>query len=253
MSNIGRRYREFLDGFPTREEARRRIVECARRHGVMAAVRMSGATRRTVRYLVIRAEAGDDLARDAGRQPMSARDGARTVAAKRAHPHKSVRSLKKNHGLLHGSRQIYRVLHEAGLLKKRRRRRPTRDPGFWIRWHEKQCLFAQVNFYLGMIARLRGYTGRLADTDTPLRRMRLSERKLAWWKERQEKARREGERSPPDAIMTSAVPGRPGTPPDPDRADESERTHAEMVACLAKGVKLAASALESTMADIRQK
>ncbi len=82
MSNVSERYREFMAASGGSEEARRRIVECARRHGTMAAVRMSGASNITVRNLVMRAEGGDDLARNAGRQPLSAREKARILAAK---------------------------------------------------------------------------------------------------------------------------------------------------------------------------
>ena len=267
MPNIGERYREFLDSFPTHEEARLRIVECARRHGTTAAARMSGAPGRTVRKIVSRAEAGEDLARGLGRPGLSARERGRIVAAKRAHPAASVRALKMKHGLPHGWNQIRRILHDAGLVNER-------APDFWMRWHEKQRLYALINFYLGMIARLKGYPARLADTEGPLRRLRLAERKLEWWRS-VKGSKREVERSPRNAIMTSAVPGasapdvgptprvgdvgrssHPSPPrpdPDPDRADEPEMTHAKMVACLAKGVELAASALERTMAEIQHK
>jgi len=41
--------------------------------------------------------------------------------------------------------------------------------------------------------------------------------------------------------------------PDPGRADESERTHAETIAFLESMVKLAASAFQRTLADIQDK
>jgi len=245
MRRMNERYRRFVERMRGPGRARRLIVECARRHGTTAAARMSGASRRTALNLVTRADAGENLARNAGRQPLSARDEGRILAAKRTHPEEGAGLLKRNRRVPYAYATIFRVLHEAGLLRKRFR--PTSDPDFWIPWHEKQRLFARINFYLGMIARLKGYTGRIADTEGPLRRMRLSERKLERWR-----ARREGERSPPDAIVTSAVPGRPGTDPDPDRAGESGMTDAEMIASLASGAELAASALERTLADIQQ-
>jgi len=264
MSYIGERYREFMAASGGPEEARRRIVECARRHGTTAAARMSGASRRTALNLVTRADAGENLARNAGRQPLSARDEGRILAAKRAHPDEGAELFFKNRRVPYCYRTIFRVLHEAGMLKSIHV--PTRDPDFWIRRHEKRRLFAQINFYLGMIARLKGYTGRIADTEGPLRRMRLSERKLERWR-----AKREGERSRRNAIITSAVPvpcvgqvaalassalpsphplpGRPGTDPDPDRAGESGMTDSEMVATLAGLAELAASALERVLAS----
>jgi len=245
MARMNERYRKFVDKIRDPAEARRRVVECARRHGVSSAARWSGAHPVTVLRLVKRADEGRPIANDPG-GPLARAERRRIVEAKRAHPDEGVGRLFTNRRVPYCYRTVFRVLHEAGLTRKQHI--PTRDPDFWIRWHEKQRLFAQINFYLGMIARLRGYTGRIADTEGPLRRMRLSERKLELWR-----AKREGERSPPDAIVTSAVPGRPGTDPDPDRAGESGMTDAEMIASLASGAELAASALERTLADIQDK
>jgi len=180
MPAMNGRYREFLDRFPTREEGRLRIVECARRHGRAAAERMSGAHGNTVLRLIRQADAGEDLSRGPGRQRLSARDEGRIVAAKRAHPEEGAEMLRRKGRVPYCWRTILRVLHEAGLLK--RRRRVTRDPDFWISWHEKQSLYAQLNFYLGWVARLQGMTGRLADTEGPLRRVKEAERKVKWWR-----------------------------------------------------------------------
>jgi len=165
---------------PSPEAARRRIVECARRHGTANAARMSGAAMSTVYRLVKWADDGRSLARESGSPPMSARDEGRILAAKRAYPYEGMKLLVRNRRVRHCYRTVFRVLHEAGLLK--RRRMVTRDPDFWIRWHEKQSLYAQLNFYLGWIARLQGMTGRLADTDGPLRRLKKAERKVKYWR-----------------------------------------------------------------------
>ncbi|MHC5053416.1 MAG: hypothetical protein ACYTKD_01725 [Planctomycetota bacterium] len=230
MSNIGERYGEFMAASGGPEEARRRIVECARRHGTMAAARMSGATRRTVRNLVIRADAGDDLARNAGRQPLSARDEARIVAAKRAHPDESARALKEKRRLPYGLKRILRVLGEAGMLKERRL--PTRDPAFWLPVHESRLRMALLDSQVAAsgvrpadLERSDGLGRYLRDLRRLVRaRLRLERAgaKVRWWKKK-----REVERSPRNAIMTSAVdvgrspqpsPPHPDPPPAPDLA-----------------------------------
>jgi hypothetical protein len=187
MSNIGGRYREFMAASGGPEGARRRIVECARRHGTMAAARMSGASRWTVRNLVIRADAGDDLARNAGRQPMGARDEARIVAVKRAHPTESAVTLKNKRGLPFGLKRIMRVLGEAGMLRKRRN--PTRDPDFWIRICTGRVWIAEQELKVAGWARAAGMTGHLAQVERIQRRVEVAKRKLEWWKS--EKVRRE--------------------------------------------------------------
>ncbi|MHC4252638.1 MAG: transposase [Planctomycetota bacterium] len=228
MSNIGERYGEFMAASGGPEEARRRIVECARRHGTMAAARMSGASRRTVRNLVIRADAGDDLARNAGRQPLSARDEARIVAAKRAHPDASARALRSKRGLPYGLKRILRVLGEAGMLRKRRR--PTRDPGFWLPVHEFRLKMALLDSQVAVLGvrpadlerpdRLGRYLRSLRKLVRARIRLGRAGAKVRWWKRK-----REVERSPRNAIMTSAVdvgrssqpsPLHPDPAPDPD-------------------------------------
>ena len=245
MPRMNERYRRFVDGFRTPAEARRRLVECARRHGVTAAARWSGAHPVTVHRLVKRADEGRPVTSGQG-GPLSKAQRRGIVEAKRAHPDEGAELFFKNGRVPYCYRTIFRVLHEAGLLRKIRV--PTRDPDFWIRRHEKRCLYEQVNFYLGMIARPKGATGRLADTEGPLRRAKVAAQKYErWW------AKREGERSRPDAIAASAVPGRPGTDPAPGTADEYDVADAKVAACLARLAELAASALQRTLADIQHK
>jgi len=209
---------------PSPEAARRRIVECARRHGSASAARMSGADRSTVLRLARWADAGRSLARESGSPPMSAREKGRILAVKRAHPEESARLMERNRDIPWSHQTITQVLREAGMLRKVHV--PTRDPDFWIRWHSKQRLFAKIELCLGLVARLKGYTGRIADTDTPLRRLRRSERRLEYWRARSGK---------------------------PDRAGEFEAANSEMDACLARLAELEAAALERVMADIRRK
>ncbi len=156
----------------------------------MAAARMSGASRRTVRNLVIRADAGDDLARNAGRQPLSARDEARIVAAKKAHPTEGAGALKSKRGLPYGLKRIIRVLGEAGLLPKRHI--PTRDPDFWIRICTGRVWITQQELKVAEYARAAGMTGWLAQVERIRRRVEVAERKLEWWRRQKERVERKG-------------------------------------------------------------
>jgi len=220
---MNERYRKFVDKMRGPAEARRLIVECARRHGTTSAARWSGASRATVRKLVRRAGEGRPVANDPG-HPLSRAKRRGIVEAKRAHPDEGAGLFFKNSRVPYCYRTIFRVLHEAGLLK--RIRVPTRDPDHWILWHGKQRLFAKIELCLGLAARLKGYTGRIADTGTPLRRLRRSERRLEYWR---------------------ALGGKP------EGADKLDAADAEMDACLARLAELAASALQRTLADIQHK
>jgi len=72
---------------------------------------------------------------------------------------------------------------------------------------------ARPELYIAKVARPMGVTGWVSQVERIRRRVEVAERKHEWW--RKEKAKREGERSPPNAIMTSAVDANPFTAKTP--------------------------------------
>ncbi len=189
-SNISERYRRFMAAAPSPEAARRRIVECARRHGTMAAARMSSASKNTVRRLVRWADAGRSLADKLARPHLSARDEGRIVAAKRAHPTEGTGLLRRNGRVPYSCQTISRVLRETGLQRKQHV--PTRDPDFRIRICTGRVWIAEQELKVAEIAHSVSYPGRASEVERIRRRLEVAERKLEWWKS--EKVRRERDR-----------------------------------------------------------
>ncbi len=187
MGRMSERYREFVAAAPSPSEARRRIVEYARRHGTAAAVRMSGACRSTVKNLLNR-KSFDTFGRHTGGSPrLSPEDEARIIDARLAHPTEGVLTLKSKRGLPHGRNQIARVLREAGLRIERHR--STRGPDFWLPVREFRVWIAEIELKVAEYARAAGMTGHLAQVEYIRRRLDVAKRKVEWW--RKEKERRE--------------------------------------------------------------
>ncbi|MHC4253926.1 MAG: transposase [Planctomycetota bacterium] len=174
------RYREYLASAPNSEEAREALVECARSRGVRAASDMSGAHPNTVRLLLERAGAGARPLRGPGRPRLSPEDEARIVDARRAHPEAGADALKRDHGLPYGRHQIERVIREAGLIP-RHRKRSRLDAEEWRLRREKDVLFARIELYLATTAREHGMTGRIADVALALRNLERAERMATYW------------------------------------------------------------------------
>jgi len=191
MPRMDERYRRFVDRYRTPAEARRRIVECARRHGVTAAARWSGAHPTTVRMLVRRAEEGRPIVNNPG-HPLSRAERRRILAAKRARPEEGSRLLVGNRRVPHCYRTIFRVLHEAGLTRKQHI--PTRDPDHWLERSELSVWMAEAELYIAQVARSMGVTGWVSQIERIRRRVEVAKRRVAYWRE--QKAKRESAAEP---------------------------------------------------------
>jgi len=205
MPRMNERYRKFVNKIRDPAEARRRIVECARRHGTGSAARWSGAGVSTVRMLVRRADEGRPVLNDPG-PPIMGADRQRIIAAKMAHPEEGGDLLKRNRRVPYSRQTIFRVLGEAGLLRKRFR--PTRDPDHWLDRSDLALEMAEAELMIAEIARSMGVSGWVSQVERIRRRVEVAKRRVKWWREQKAKRdKREGERSPRNAIITSAVPG----------------------------------------------
>jgi len=178
------RYRAFLDSFTSHRHAHRVLIAHARANGTKAASLMSGAHIRTVQKLVQADKAGTLHARAPGRPPLSAADIMRIARARAAHPRWGAKHLKEHFSLPYGVRQIKRILREFEMV--RRARAQTGDYATRMRkQHEKLAMFAAINAYLSIAGALLKATGRLADFNTPMRRMIREARLAEWWAERE--------------------------------------------------------------------
>jgi transposase len=184
IPGMNKRYKEFVAAAPSPSEARRRIVEYARRHGTAAAARMSGAAPCTV-YRLLKRKRLDSF--DRPTRALLAEEEARIIDARLANPTEGVRSLKKKTGLPHGYVQITRVLREAGLALKRHH--ATRDPDFWIPICTRRVEYARYELKVAEYARAAGMTCIFSEVERIRRRLDVAKRKVEWWKK--EKERRE--------------------------------------------------------------
>jgi len=200
MPQMNQAYRKFVEKMRGPARARRLIVECARRHGATAAARMSSAHPNTVRSLVKRADEGRPVTDGPGVH-LTRADRRRIIAAKRAHPEEGSRLLISNRRVPYGRWAISRVLREAGL--ERKKHIPTRDPDHWLERSELAVWMAEAELYIAEVARSMGVSGWVSQVERIRRRVEVAKRRVKYWRE--QKAKREGERSPRNAIMTSAV------------------------------------------------
>jgi transposase len=180
MGKPKKRYQSYLDSFPNPSAARHALIGYARVHGPAAAARMSGAHVSTVAKVLHQAKTGKLRARPPGRPPLTVADKMRIARARIAHPDWGAKRLKKDFGLPYGVRQIKRILREYELVPKSRSQIDV-DPKHWRTRHEELAKYARMNMLLSKIARLVGFTGRMADVEGPRRRIEREERKVKWW------------------------------------------------------------------------
>jgi transposase len=190
MGKPKERYRKYLDSFANPWAARYSLIGYARTHGPAAAARMSGAHISTVTKLLHQARTGKLRARPPGRPPLTVADKMRIARARVAHPNSGAKKLKEDFGLPYGVRQIKRILREYELVPKSRSQIDV-DPKHWRTRHEELAKYAKMNMLLSKIARLVGFTGRMADVETHRRRIEREERKAEWWAERIRKKARQ--------------------------------------------------------------
>jgi len=179
-----KRYRAWLDSFTSPRHAHRVLIAHARANGTKAAAAMSGAHIRTIQKLVQSDKAGALHARPPGRPPLSPADIMRIARARAAHPKWGARHLKEHFSLPYGVRQIKRILREFEMVPRARSQTGDYARRMW-RNHVKQARFAEMNAYLSLIGALLNATGRMADFETPMRRMVREARLAVWWEERE--------------------------------------------------------------------
>ncbi len=190
MGNPKERYQQYLDSFPNPWAARDSLIGYARTHGPTAASRMSGAHLSTVQKLLHGAKTGTLEARPPGRPPLTVADKMRIARARVAHPNSGAKRLKKDFGLPYGVRQIKRIIREFELVPKQRQQTGGYAK-YWRTRHEKLAMYALMNTVLSQMGQILKFTGRMADVETPRRRIEREERKAKWWaeQEKREKAR----------------------------------------------------------------
>lgn len=123
------RYYLLMKGMSNKFDFRLRMVQLAQRRGISEAARVYGTTRVTVRKWVYRYESeGLDGLRDRSRAPhviphkMSERQEERVRELRRRHRGWGARRLKERYGLAGSYGAIHRVIKQAGLVRRKKKR-----------------------------------------------------------------------------------------------------------------------------------
>jgi len=118
-------------------QVRLEMVRYAEKFGISAAARVFGTTRVTVRKWVRRFDGTLGSLEDASRAPkrrpnkLSPEDERMIIELREKFPRWGANRLKAQFGLEFSTKTIYRVLREAGLLKKRKRKRVRKKECRW--------------------------------------------------------------------------------------------------------------------------